>query len=57
MPPDPAKVKQNRAFADGYYNTGEPLYPANLRQPVVSLTHAATASSTATGQRSITGRS
>jgi hypothetical protein len=56
MPPDPAKVKQNRAFADGYYNTGEPVVLRGT-YPVVSLTHAATASSTATGQRSITGRS
>ncbi len=56
MPPYPAKVKQNRAFADGYYNTGN-FQTLDEPQPVASLTHAATASSTATGQRSITGRS
>jgi hypothetical protein len=56
MPPDPAKVKQNRAFADGYYNTGRLVSLPNP-QPVVFFTHAATASSTATGQRSITGSS
>jgi hypothetical protein len=56
MPPDPTKVKQNRAFADGYYDTGGPV-GLPTPHPVVFFTHVATASSTATGQRSITGRS